>query len=280
MHHENAYLLVHLIDEIADETGEWEISVNEAIRRLEADTATFYRRLYERRDAIETIAPRVFNRSNVFALAAGVCEDVSRAEEALYLSGALLSVDHRAELAQLLIDSVASDGSACRVDEAAFGAMRRLYGDRRAVATYIEHFFVPAPYIEVAVRRFVEAHHKMIRRIATLSARESLEMLFTRHILTSEHVFARAYHRLMELIGASKRHRAQSPSPELQRALSDFGLTSFPDSADDLKVIYRSLMKTYHPDVNPSGLETSQRITRAYSLLVSAYSLPRADAYA
>ncbi|MFP4066374.1 MAG: J domain-containing protein [Spirochaetaceae bacterium] len=41
-------------------------------------------------------------------------------------------------------------------------------------------------------------------------------------------------------------------------------------SPDAVKRNYKRLMRRYHPDVNPRGLRTAQRVNRAYSLLLDA----------
>jgi DnaJ-class molecular chaperone len=40
-------------------------------------------------------------------------------------------------------------------------------------------------------------------------------------------------------------------------------------NASTLKKRYRELMKKYHPDINPNGLEKSQQINLAYTILLS-----------
>ena len=52
-------------------------------------------------------------------------------------------------------------------------------------------------------------------------------------------------------------------------ALDVLGLSAMPASREELRSHYRTLMKTFHPDVNPRGLEMSQRITAAYAYLLA-----------
>jgi curved DNA-binding protein CbpA len=47
------------------------------------------------------------------------------------------------------------------------------------------------------------------------------------------------------------------------------GLPDQPLAADALRRRYRELMKRYHPDVNPSGLERCKEINAAYAVLMS-----------
>ena len=49
-------------------------------------------------------------------------------------------------------------------------------------------------------------------------------------------------------------------------ALSVLGLRRGADQ-NEIRSRYRELMRRYHPDINPSGLETAKKITVAYGLL-------------
>lgn len=57
------------------------------------------------------------------------------------------------------------------------------------------------------------------------------------------------------------------PAEQAARAVLDLS-PGF--SRRDLRVRYRSLMRRYHPDINPSGLEMSKKINAAYALLLTS----------
>jgi hypothetical protein len=48
------------------------------------------------------------------------------------------------------------------------------------------------------------------------------------------------------------------------------GLNVSQPTKKELQAAYRSLMRKYHPDVNPDGLEMAKKINRAYGLLLSS----------
>jgi hypothetical protein len=53
-------------------------------------------------------------------------------------------------------------------------------------------------------------------------------------------------------------------------ALQVFGFDRMPSRREDLQSAYRQLMRTYHPDINPNGLEMSKRINGAYAQLITS----------
>jgi hypothetical protein len=69
---------------------------------------------------------------------------------------------------------------------------------------------------------------------------------------------------------AHARGEGATPGVESERAaaLRVLGLSGEP-SKQELQSAYRSLMRSYHPDVNPKGLETAKRINHAYGVLVT-----------
>ncbi|MFP4550537.1 MAG: DnaJ domain-containing protein [Spirochaetales bacterium] len=63
---------------------------------------------------------------------------------------------------------------------------------------------------------------------------------------------------------------AMFASSERDVALRVLGFSGKNPSKQELQSAYRSLMRRYHPDINPKGLETAKRINHAYGILVSA----------
>ncbi len=65
--------------------------------------------------------------------------------------------------------------------------------------------------------------------------------------------------------GAQRPHRAASRA----EALRVLGFASEP-TRTEIRDRYRSLMRRYHPDVNPNGLERAKLINNAYAVLINA----------
>ena len=278
--------LVSLIEEHCDADGSWAISIDVALRQFQINTATFYRRLYERRDMLDTIAPKMFCPQNVTSLLVGVCPDYLACEAVFHNLGILLSVDHQLELTELIVEISSRAILDHEIDRELFAGMKRRYPNSvRAISVHIEYCFDIDEYTSNAIDRFLQMHPGMHERFARFQAKRLVELLFQRHILSEELLFSSIRNRLVPddsrhargAAGASKPIRYLDP--QIAEALSALGLSSLPETRADLKRVYRTLMKTYHPDVNPNGLAMSQKITHAYSLLMTTEAISASDAY-
>jgi hypothetical protein len=276
--------LEQLLVEKADAEGRWSIRTADALAALGVDTVDFYRRLYERRALIDSISVQTITNDNVLTLAAGAYDDLEACERQLHRRGIVCSVDHSVELASLCVEIVSDELARHRIDHATFASMlSRLSPPPRAFACYVDFYFQVDSFRERAVERFLASHPEMHPTIGRTSAARTLDLLFTRHIIDIGTLFAPLYDRLTRRnggvgAGGSTRSRADGtyrPSraePETVReALAVFGLSQLPPTPIELKRTYRALMKTFHPDVNPAGLATSQRITKAYASLELAF---------
>lgn len=64
----------------------------------------------------------------------------------------------------------------------------------------------------------------------------------------------------------------QSHGSPLKEALSFFGLKELPDNQNELKSVYRKLVKKYHPDINPHlGHDSISILNKHYEFLKSQY---------
>ena len=58
-----------------------------------------------------------------------------------------------------------------------------------------------------------------------------------------------------------------------EQAMRLFGLFGRALTPELLKKRYRALMKQYHPDLNPGGLERSKQVNTAYTVLLASLSV-------
>ena len=260
-------LLVDLILAHSDADGGYQIPINTVLRSFGVEMSTFYQKLYQRRDIAVTIAPDSVETDNLRLLAP--CLGVDEKQFVLDLNeiGVLLSVDHQLELVETIIDAAIRDQRSHHIDEELFEGMRRRYPDvRRAATCYMEYCFDTELYKSHAAETFLATHPRMHPIVARQSVARLIDLLFTRHILTEEMLYDDILRRLLSTADETRDFDAMEP--EIADALSALGLSTLPDSNADLKRVYRTLMKTYHPDVNPGGLAMSQRITHAYRRIV------------
>lgn len=131
-------------------------------------------------------------------------------------------------------------------------------------------------YLEVrdaaALRFTVESYLRRLlqRHIVDLEDLAPALLEILRTVARHEGVLPRAradaeFDRGKRRAGAQRSHRATSRA----EALQVLGLASEPTRVE-IRDRYRALMRRYHPDVNPHGLEQAKLINNAYAVLINA----------
>ena len=157
--------------------------------------------------------------------------------------------------------------------------MLRTFGSyERARDVYLEEFFSLDRMRDEAAEQFCTRRVFLSPPLALRGARRLLEMFFSRHVLDAHAVFFRVLEDMRRVgvetgaIGGG-RVRRDPPSreePLVDQARQTLGLDGAQLSAAVVKRAYRELMKRFHPDVNPGGLERTQEINGAYAVLLAA----------
>jgi len=100
--------------------------------------------------------------------------------------------------------------------------------------------------------------------------------MYGRRILKREDLFATLRELLIEkglewgFLRASDVRKTNPLPPDLAMALGSLEMpTDEIPGSDRLKRQYRTLLKRYHPDVNPSGLEKTREINTAYTFVIA-----------
>lgn len=257
--------------------GSFSIPLDTALARLEVPRVDFYRRLYARRTAVATIAPDLISPETLFTFLAGACDDPERAESLLQARGAALSVDHQSELIETAVNIGRSAVASHTYDETAFSGIYAEERDRdRTIRRYLDYYFDQEAILATVCSRFVSLHPEMAPDLAAPEVSRVLSMLWQRHLLDESVLFAGVYRHFGfvptdDEDDFSRTNAGGDPDDGVREHLEAMGLERLPEDPGDLKQMYRRLMKSFHPDVNPTGLEVSKRITRSYAVLVSAY---------
>jgi hypothetical protein len=211
--------------------------------------------------------------------------DEKGAEATLQNAGLFLNHDDRVDLMSRLVRGIRVAWTATPSQPDAFRAMLRdEHSFDRAVSHYISVFVDPDGVIEkcaaefasdtgrpVTVQSGAEAELRRLLQRKIVVIQELLPALLDllRTIAVHEGVLPRGSSAAAE---ASDDERAfHDEGDELADALKLFDLSP-PFRRRELQKRYRKLMRAYHPDVNPRGLEMAKRINRAYSALVSQES--------
>jgi hypothetical protein len=165
--------------------------------------------------------------------------------------------------------------------------LRSLRGFDAARAAYLASHFGLKDLIERAVGQYCGGRRYAIPSVARGNVRRLIELYFRRHVLSeaalfaglSQRIFRQAveegYVRQERRAGAAAAEGADDPWDErdaLEAARRTLGVSGLPLSRRLLRERYRGLMKRFHPDVNPAGLEKAKEINAAYSRLLAALS--------
>lgn len=230
----------------------------------------------------------------------------NEAERRLGDVGAFIAHPDRVSLTQRLLETAADQARNHGIDRSSFRGMLRTLGSyERARDTYFAEFFSRDAIMEDAVGRFLDGRRFELPELAARTARSVAERLFRSRILEIQTLLVDVGLELFEIAvaeGYARRPEDEFGSGEF--AWEDFQEEEFneadagrreqrtrgrderaqhnarawacgvlelnvdqPDAAS-IRRNYKRLMLRYHPDINPRGLRTAQRINRAYALLM------------
>lgn len=105
-----------------------------------------------------------------------------------------------------------------------------------------------------------------------------IESCYEKKILSSDFLYKDFYEILYKealrhnFITHNKKETLILPKNDpLHQYLAILEINSIPKNKEELKKIYYHLIKKYHPDTNPNGLEKTKSIIEAYSCLIKIY---------
>ena len=200
----------------------------------------------------------------------------------LHSAGLFLTLDERLDLTERLVRSVRVAATIHVPERDTFESMLRvLKRYDRALATYLETYLsldsicdrCAADYVAVRSHRLDDDDR--VSRLLLGTVRRYLQTLTRRRVVSIESLAPA----LIEYLAAIAREAGYLPHREDPAAASE---TASRDSrtwafealglsrnatAREIQLRYRELMRTYHPDINPDGLEMSKKINAAYGVL-------------
>ncbi len=259
------FSLLELFDAQVRETGTFEISVEELCRYLDIPIVDAFRNLYTSAPGISGYVPHRFTPDSMTELA----QLIDRfsgfdAHRVVHSCGALLDSEDQSELAAVYVDTVNSVLAAHTPQTEEFNDMcRHFRTPRRAFAVYLDHFFNPKDLYDKTVETFLASRSYTFPHMARYIVERRLDLLFERNILSFESLCEPLFERL------TGRKTQPEPQDANSEALRTLGLDSLPSDRQSLRLHYKTLMKTYHPDINPQGLEMSKKINTAYAELLA-----------
>ena len=273
----------NLIDELqrrAEADGAWEVTTDELADRY--DTADYYRAVY----ATAQVSVDVYAPDNVGELLV-LLEHLTGRDyrEAFREAGLFLAYEDRIELTERFTRTVRHTIVLHTPEPETFRAMLREFRRYdRAEFVYLRTFFDTDELVRRCTRAYLDRRSAPALE-ATVEA--YLGLLLQRHIVDL-HALAPA---LMEILRTVARHegalpgfdreeeeadarsgeesaRASGRGDERAWALRVLGLSSLDPSRREIRERYRRLMRRYHPDINPDGLDAAKEINNAYGVLI------------
>jgi hypothetical protein len=287
-----------VIDRIAEleRTGcAWSLRASEVRGLLGLSSADFHRRLYAAERAGNRLvgldsASKSYSQENAGELISLLEQFCGPGVEGpLERAGIFFSHPEQLEIMGCFLGEVGEALARHQLLEGEFSAMlAALRGFERARQVYREEYFPLERLLEAAVRRYCAARSFDLPEVARAGVRGLLEFFFRKHVLDAESLFAPLIERLRaqavregyvppqaqeEERGGQRRAVAPTAAVRARRLL---GLEGGPLDLRRLKSRYKTLMKIYHPDLNPQGLRRCQEINAAYTLLLSGMAAGQA----
>ena len=273
----------NLIDELqrrAEADGAWEVTTDELADRY--DTADYYRAVY----ATAQVSVDVYAPDNVGELLVLLDHLTGRDyREAFREAGLFLAYEDRIELTERFTRTVRHAIVLHTPEPETFRAMLREFRRYdRAEFVYLRTFFDTDVLVRRCTRDYLDRRSAPALE-ATVEA--YLRLLLQRHIVDL-HALAPA---LMEILRTVARHEGALPGSDREEeeadarsgeegarasgrgderawALRVLGLSSLDPSRSEIRERYRRLMRRYHPDINPDGLDAAKEINNAYGILI------------
>jgi hypothetical protein len=286
-----------------EEAGQaWSLRASELRGLLGLGSAEFHRRLYAAQAAGNRLVGLdmvggSFSQSNVGELVSLLELFCGReVEEPLERAGIFFPQPEQVEVMRCFLGEAGEALARHLLEAEQFSAMLRAFGSfPRAREVYRDEYFPLEELMERAAHRYCAGRSFGLPGLARANARRLLEFFFRKHVLETESLFASLYERLHEqAVREGYAERAPEPEPgqragrrragdaragagrpgavdtPLLRARRLLGLEDGTLDLRRLKSRYKTLMKIYHPDLNPQGLRRCQEINAAYSLLAAA----------
>lgn len=282
--------LAGVVDQIlanADEEAHFVLRAEELMAAMGMAAEDYYRVGYELRSTLhfgdlisgfsdETVGDLVTFLENHYGTAA---------ETALESIGVFLRHETRAELRERFLHSFVAALSAHRLDEEVFRAMLRAEGNyRSAKQLYLGEFFPNESFVNATAAAFISEFALPQRAIYV--AERFLRLLLQRHAVDPEEILQPVVRRLHYVAvtggyaryGTERAHRRRSGSGaetgdsepnELLEAMRVLGIGPEEISKERVRERYRVLIRKFHPDVNPAGLEMSKRLNSSYAILMA-----------
>ena len=274
--------LLRDLTERAREEGTWTVTSDELSDRY--DAVDFYRAVYE----TAQVSTDRYGPDNAGELMALLDVLTGRDQRPAFReAGLLLTHEDRIDLTERFVRTVRRAVVLHTPEPETFRAMLREFRRYdRAEFVYLRTFFAEDELVARCTHEYLELRDAPALHATVVSY---LKLLLQRHIVDL-HELAPA---LLEILRTVARHEGVLPGPREEEhtdsqtgshtstgdaaaevsgrreALRVLGLATERPTRGEIRSRYRELMRRYHPDVNPKGLEMAKALNNAYGLLIT-----------
>lgn len=271
--------LNNLIDTILcriDSSGNWHISRDEILESLNLQITDVYSSMVTSKNPLVKFGTSSYSDKDTGALICLLeCFGYKGAPAEFWKSGLWIPYEIQIELQGSLIESISIAISRHKILYDSFLSIFDNFRSLpRSLDIYLEEYFSRNEITGEAVYSVLKEHplENEGRRETLLKALAG--ELFRREIIPYRNLFSPIFIDLRSyLIKEGRIDPPRKPSRQIDETRMN-ALRLFSYTRDqiivrkDLKDRYKNLMKQYHPDINPEGLEQAKAINRAYSLLL------------
>ena len=268
--------LIEVILKKLDAQGNWQISRNDILDLLGLEIQDVYKRIVSSTDPMVDFKFSSYSQNDVGSLISLLeCFGYNEAPQTFWRAGLWIPYPIQVELQEILIDEIAADRTKHKIDYDAFlSIFDHVSSFPRSIDVYLEEFFSREEISHRAILRLLEIHSVKAVDTTELLLQKLIHELFRREIVPYRTLFSDIFIKLKAFLI----YKGRIESPPKQTAPIDkvqinarqlFGFSQNQQILlKELKKRYKNLMKQYHPDVNPQGLELAKDINRAYSVLL------------
>jgi hypothetical protein len=286
-------LIRELVRQADAQDGSWTITRDMILDILEIDIREAYSRITKGGN-VKLLEERSRFTSAQNGDLVGFLEDLgySDAGGEFMRAGLWISVELQIEMQRLCIDRISDMRIIHQVQYQTFADMFQEY-PRLPVAQqrYLDEFFSIDSILLWAAKEICDAHSDIDQRAMAL-LKDLGQELIRRGIIPYRNLFSPLFDDLQGFLisagllpeyrspqedrsasGGSDEFSSHADDPELTRrrawAMEVFGIREARAmDRSELRRHYQRLMKRWHPDINPEGLERAKAISRAYAVLL------------
>lgn len=256
--------------------GTWQFSRDEILALLGLEIQDVYGQIISSPDPLVDFKTSSFTQNDSGALISLLeCLGFKEAPEHFWQSGLWIPYEIQVELQEYLLDEIGVVRSKHKIGyETYLSIYDSVSNFHRSLEIYLEEYFSIEEISAEAIGKLLKNHAlKNAKATEQLLGRMAQE-LFRREIIPFRNLFSELFMTLKGFL--ISKGRLESPGKEKPkineaqlkaRQLFGYSQTHIIDRKE-LKQRYKNLMKQYHPDVNPRGLELAKDINRAYSALL------------